>query len=161
MSAQEPKSQAVVTGQRGMATIEAMLDMSLDKLVAMSDAEILEYLKPALEVQPRMVLEAGSGSVNAAIKQATRIRVINHINLEADTGSDKVARALARRETKVAERKQSMMDLAARTMARGKALATPTNKENKHLVALKDLASELGMEDELEKSGLKSKLTKL
>lgn len=44
-----------------MNTIEELLEMNLEKLSAMTDAEILAYLQPYLTIQPPMLRASGSG----------------------------------------------------------------------------------------------------
>lgn len=138
----EHQSQAVIAGQRGMATIEAMLDMDLSRLIAMSQAEMLEYIRPALETQTPITIDISPGGT--AVKQATRVRIVEHIDLERD---GKIDKSNARRMEKIQEKRQGIMDLSRRTLARAKTL-TPIEKQDKFI---KDLAGQLGMEDEVKK----------
>lgn len=131
MATQKPVSQL----GEGSATIEQMLAMDLDTLLAMSDAEIHAYIQPALKAVPTIT------DRNIITRPAQRVKVLT---------PEQSALQVRRGNAKATRQKSKADDLVAKVTALSKL------SYKKKMDSIKQLQESLGIEEGLKEAEKRS-----
>lgn len=110
------KAEQLSAKQRaGTATIESMIGMSNERLLKMSDVDIIKYLQPALEVIPAVDPAKSEFGIRSKGAAARIKRLPPELNLEGDTGFG--GRRAPRKKKEQSELMKSIKNRPVKTLA--------------------------------------------